>query len=403
MSLGIDPIISNAIFSLNLLPHFSRVQKKYATLEYDDNEPPPVSIILALYKETAEDIGITIDSLINQSYSKGLYDIIIVLEPDDKTTEKNLQPWLERLRLADVSHKVVFSDGKVTSKPHALNIAVRGARGDYLAFYDASDRIDSDQVLDGIRSLTQKGADVAQARVIREGKSILSHFLMFDTILWYWKYLPFLLRFCGGFPLSGEGLFIKKDVLNEVNSFPEVLTEDALLSLELMEKKKRFVLLDSNVSEKAPRGANAHFKQKMRWHRGYLTCLRRLLLCKIPLRKKAVLFLPFSVPVSSAMALIGWLLIGIYFSVWKLREFHPIDFSPWNFVVYDKVICYWALLLLCVGIPFSMLSSIYAAVAAKKSSRFYLLLLSPFYWIFVGFCALCSFFRGTKDWGKTER
>ena len=32
-----------------------------------------------------------------------------------------------------------------------------------------------------------------------------------------------------------------------------------------------------------------------------------------------------------------------------------------------------------------------------------LLSVFPLYWMFVGFVATCSFFRGTKQWGKTER
>jgi cellulose synthase/poly-beta-1,6-N-acetylglucosamine synthase-like glycosyltransferase len=112
-----------------------------------------------------------------------------------------------------------------------------------------------------------------QSAVFRKGRSILSHFLTIDTVFWYRKYLPLLLRNAHGFPLSGEGLFIRKSVLDEVGGFPEVLTEDAYLGLLLTERDKRFGILDSVVVEKAPRNAKAHFTQRSRWHRGFsLVC-----------------------------------------------------------------------------------------------------------------------------------
>jgi cellulose synthase/poly-beta-1,6-N-acetylglucosamine synthase-like glycosyltransferase len=406
MSLGIDPVVSNILFTLSLIPHCCGAEKRMdaETPPADPTDLPLVSVVVALYKEGPEDIGATLLSLLDQSYPKHLYEVIAAVEPDDGRTIGNLGPWPPRLAEAGLALEIVCSDGAVHSKPHALNIALQRARGDYLVFYDGADRIDRDQLLSGITTMLRERSDVAQARVLRDGPSLLSRFLLFDTVTWYWKYLPLLLRFVGGFPLSGEGLFIRAAALREAGGFPEVLTEDALLGLRFIEAGRRFSLVDSNVVERAPSRARGHLKQKMRWHRGYLTCLRKLLFSlRIPWRKKLILLLPFSVPICSALGFVGWTLILGTLLVWTVWGFEAIDFSPSASARYNEVVYDWALFLALFGIPFSVLSSVRAIRAAGRKVGFPLPLLLPLYWMFVGCCALCSFFRGTNDWGKTDR
>jgi cellulose synthase/poly-beta-1,6-N-acetylglucosamine synthase-like glycosyltransferase len=406
MSLGIDPVVSNILFTLSLIPHGCGIERGTPTAipPADPVELPFLSVIVALYKEGVEDIDATFSSLLDQSYPKRRYEVIAAVEPDDDVTRENLRPWRRRWARVRLSYEVVCSDGVVHSKPHALNIALQQARGDYFVFYDGADRIDRDQLLSGITTMLREHSDVAQARVLRDGPSLLSRFLLFDTVTWYWKYLPLLLRFVGGFPLSGEGLFIRAAALRDAGGFPEVLTEDALLGLRFLEAGKRFSLVDSNVVERAPTRARGHFKQKMRWHRGYLTCLRKLLFSlRIPWRKKLILLLPFSVPICSALGFVGWTLILGTLALWRLCDVEAIDFSPSPSVLYNEVAYDWALFLALFGIPFSVFSSVRSIQAAGRKVRFPLPLLMPLYWMFVGGCALCSFFRGTRDWGKTDR
>jgi cellulose synthase/poly-beta-1,6-N-acetylglucosamine synthase-like glycosyltransferase len=247
--------------------------------------------------------------------------------------------------------------------------------------------------------------DVVQSAVFRKGHSILSQFLTIDTVFWYRKYLPLLLRHAQGFPLSGEGLFIRKSVLDEVGGFPEVLTEDAYLGLVLSERGRRFGIVDSVVVEKAPRNAKAHFIQRSRWHRGYLTCLRRLFRSKLSLRRKFFFLMPLIAPLSCSLAFLGWTFILCRLAVSLAPGMH------WKFdigvsleaPILAGLVYYWSLVLACVGIPLILLS--YTQVLWEEKERPYMrvLPLIPLYWMFVGFVATCSFFRGTKKWGKTER
>src|SRR3974390_3513929 len=85
MSLGVDPIVSNLFFTLNLIPHLAPVQPESespaGSLEY-----PLVSVILALYRESREDILPTVNSLTGQTYPKHRLQILLVVEADDIPT-----------------------------------------------------------------------------------------------------------------------------------------------------------------------------------------------------------------------------------------------------------------------------------------------------------------------------
>jgi len=401
MSLGIDPIISNFFFSLNLIPHFAKVHRSWK--DSHSNSLPLVTVIVALYKEKPEDIAITVHSLMAQTYPKDRYEILFALEPDERETIDEIGSWRERLGKIGIAARAILSDGKSTTKPHALNQAIQSATGEYCVFYDASDEIAPDQIEKGISLMTLENYDVVQSKVLRKGSSILSRFLLLDTAIWYWKYLPVLSRFCGGFPLSGEGLFIKKSVLQEVECFPEVLTEDALLGMMLTERGKRFGILDSIVVEKAPKNLKSHVRQKLRWHRGYLTCLRKLMSVKMPLRQRFFFFLPFSVPLTSGLAFLGWsLTLSTFLASIILKQLH-INASWSESGTYFGLVHHWSFFLAYIGIPLTVLSTVHVTWSIKLLDHAPMALLMPFYWIFVGFCSICSFFRGTSDWGKTER
>jgi cellulose synthase/poly-beta-1,6-N-acetylglucosamine synthase-like glycosyltransferase len=405
MSLGLDPIVSSLFYSLSLVPHLKRPARGTPSSTRELAVLPYVSVLVTFCQETRADIEMTVSSFLAQTYPSDRFEVLMAIEPDDEPVARYAAESVSRLREAGVVGKIVVSDGKIRIKPHALNLAVRLAQGKYCAFYDAADIIDDDQVEKAVRLMEEHDYDVMQSAVFRKGRSVLSQFLMIDTIFWYRKYLPLLLRHAQGFPLSGEGLFIRKSVLDEAGGFPEVLTEDAYLGLLLSERGRRFGIVDSVVVEKAPRNAKAHFIQRSRWHRGYLTCLRRLFRSKLSFRRKFFFLMPLIAPLSCSLAFLGWTSILCYAAIslvpgthWK----HGIGL-PFESQVLSGVVYYWSLVLACVGIPLILLS--YTQVLWEEEERPYMrvLPLIPLYWMFVGFVATCSFFRSTKKWGKTER
>jgi cellulose synthase/poly-beta-1,6-N-acetylglucosamine synthase-like glycosyltransferase len=405
MSLGLDPIISSLFYSLSLVPHLKRPARGAPSSNRELAVLPYMSVLVTFRQETRADIEMTVSSFLAQTYPPGRFEVLMAIEPDDEPVARYAAESVSRLQAAGIAAKIVVSDGKVRIKPHALNLAVKQACGQYCAFYDAADIIDPDQFEKAARSMEEHGYDVMQSAVFRKGPSILSHFLLIDTVFWYRKYLPLLLRHAQGFPLSGEGLFIRKSVLDEAGGFPEVLTEDAYLGLLLTEGDRRFGIVDSVVVEKAPKNMRAHFTQRSRWHRGYLTCLRRLFSSPLSLRRKFFFLMPLIAPLSCSLAFLGWtfILCRLAISLVPGAHWNHGIGIPLEVPILSSVLYYWSLVLACVGIPLILLS--YTQVLWEEKERPYIrvLPLIPLYWMFVGFVATSSFFRGTKKWGKTER
>jgi cellulose synthase/poly-beta-1,6-N-acetylglucosamine synthase-like glycosyltransferase len=397
MSLGVDPIVSNLFFTLNLIPHLASIQGESGSRCAPD-QYPVVSVIFAAYRESSEDILTTIKSLASQTYPRDRLQILIVVEVDDISTRDAVTTVaLPALAEAGLDATVVLTDGMRHTKPYALNRALQQAVGEYCVFYDAADTFEVEQIEKGIATMVCGGYDVAQSKVVRKGGSILSKFLLLDTLVWYWKYVPLILRCSKGFPLSGEGLFIRRNVLQEMGYFPDVLTEDALLGVMLTERGKRFTLLDTVVVEKAPRNLRAHVRQKMRWHRGYLTCLARLRTADLSWPGKLFFLMSFATPIASSLGTLGW--IAILYG-WLANAMGAQQARP---EMLSNVLHYWSLFLICIGIPLTISTTV--ALTMRLQFRQYapVALGLPFYWIFVGCCATASLFRGTRDWGKTDR
>lgn len=405
MSIGFDPIVSSALFSANLFPHAFR-PKAARELPGDRRATPPfVTVIVAVYREEWEDIEMTLESLLRQTMNPCRFEVLWAVEARDERTYWLADEAARRLRAAGITSRLVVSDGGIRLKAYALNRAIEQARGEICAFYDASDTIDARQIEYAALLMQEKQYDAVQATVLRKGASILSEFLFIDTAFWFRRYIPFVLGLADGMPLSGEGLFLKTSVLNEVGGFPEVLTEDAYLGIMLTERNKRFGLLASTVTEKAPKNIRSHFVQRLRWNRGYLTCLARLFRGDLSLRRKVALSLPFLTPLSCSLAFLGWTMI---FAQWMVSvaaglSIPDVALSPVRNPLYASAMYYWALVLFVIGIPLCLVSYLRTLRSLGMSRSAPLVLLLPYYWSFIGFAATCSFFKDTTHWGKTER
>jgi len=405
MSISFDPVVSSFLFSAGLIPHAAPPRAALESPSESLDRPPFVTVIVALYREKWDDIEMTLHSLLRQTQPRDCFEVLIAVEADDATIQPLADTAVRQLRMAGIESRVTVSDGGRRLKAYALNGAIRQARGEICAFYDASDDIDLRQIEQAARLMREKQYDAVQATVLRKGRSVLSEFLLIDTAFWFRKYIPFVLGLAKGMPLSGEGLFIRTSVLNEVGGFPEVLTEDAYLGIMLTERNKRFGLLSSVITEKAPRNIRAHFVQRLRWNRGYLTCLLRLARAKLSLKRKCALALPFLTPLSCSLAFLGWLLILGQWMVASLGgvAVPEMTVSLVRHPVYVQVMYSWAALLFYCGIPLCVASYIHTlwVVGMRRSLPFVVLL--PYYWTFIGLAATCSFFKDTTTWGRTER
>jgi len=105
----------------------------------------------------------------------------------------------------------------------------------------------------------------------------------------------------------------------------------------------------------------------------------------------------FATPIASSLGTLGW--IAILYG-WLANAMGAQQARP---EMLSNVLHYWSLFLICIGIPLTISTTV--ALTMRLQFRQYapVALGLPFYWIFVGCCATASLFRGTRDWGKTDR
>src|SRR5262249_38686343 len=152
------------------------------------------------------------------------------------------------------------------------------------------------------------------------------------------------------------------------------------------ERGKRFGLVSSVITEKAPRNMRAHFVQRLRWNRGYVTCLIRLLRSHLPVKTKCTLLLPFLTPLSCSLAFLGWFLILVQsvLSMSGVRSMPPVTLSAVPHPLYAHLTFYWAAALFIIGIPLCVASYVHTLWVLGMKRYVPLVVLLPYYWTFIG-------------------
>jgi len=364
---------------------------------------PLVSVLIPLYQEPYRIIHSLASRLLDQTYPHHRLEIVFVTEPDDASTNRYAGWVVEEIRgkFADVKH--IVTDGGKKMKPYALNYALPQCSGDIVGVYDAECEPEPSQIERAVSAIFEQGYDLVQARTEVVSQNLLGELYKLDVYMWHEVFLPVINQKANSFPLGTKNLFIKKDCLEEIDGFPLHLTEDAMMSILLASRRKKFGLLDSSSREISAKTLRTHFKQRRRWFRGYLSCLWELLKINIPLKSKFWLAVPYISPILCSMTFIGFLSLILYFLTWSLAP-DMVYKAPWMLnIVYGKYLFYWSLFLGFIGLPLSVVSYLYSIADTPMEKKIIHAHLIPFYWAFVGVSALACFFKTTKTWDKTKR
>jgi len=361
-----------------------------------------VNVLIWFLSLQYESIMVTMKSIARQTYPKKLLEVVLVVEPDDRSTKDLIPRVLEFLGEHGISYRVVESDGRVKLKGHALNCALKTVEADVVAVYDADDVFPEDQVEKAV-ALIEQGYDAVGTRVYRRRNTILGSFLLLDTFIWYNVFLPFFCAVAGAFPFSGEGLFVKRSAIEAVGGFPEVLTEDAYLSILMAEKGLKSALLDSEVEELAPKGWKSAVKQRLRWNRGYAQCLFRLLRAGISLKVKLGLLAAYWAPAVCASSLITSTFFTLYWATWAFAP-HITFVAPWmNAPIYTRGFYYWSAILAYLLTAVLIYTVAYVIAGGRFERLAPYVITLPLYWMFLGLVALLTPFAPSKKWLRTER
>jgi cellulose synthase (UDP-forming) len=192
----------------------------------------------------------------------------------------------------------------------------------------------------------------------------------------------------------GTNVVFRRDALDEVGGFPtHSVTEDFELSLDLHERGWRSAYLPKVLANGlGPEDMAAYVTQQLRWARGCLSAVPRILRARLPWRLRSQYLL------SGIYWLSGWtILIYMLFPVLRiLFEIQPLaDLTAPEFLLHFT--------------PYFLLALTTAAVAGRGSYTFSALALaSTSFWLFIVASVLTAArrrgsFKVTPKQGATER
>jgi cellulose synthase/poly-beta-1,6-N-acetylglucosamine synthase-like glycosyltransferase len=248
-------------------------------VDCDPIAPPSsidIAVVVPLYQEDKRSIEETLKSIAKQRYTYGKIDVYIVLEQRDRGTLLNVMDSMRSLLESGVSTYVFINGGKRKTKASSINALLKYVKEFYKAVvvFDGGDVVLDEYYIEKIARLIAEGYGVVGAKVYRTGRNILGRLSYVDTVLWYNVGLPGLAKVVGMPLVSGEGLAVSTAFLSKVNGLPEVLAEDAYLAILASYYGEKVALLDSVILEGAPVNLRSLVRQRIRWYRGSIECLK---------------------------------------------------------------------------------------------------------------------------------
>jgi len=231
---------------------------------------PPVSVIVALYRES--DIAPRLVRRLSRlDYPRDLLEVVLAVEAEDEMTRAalagaDLPPWMR---------VVIAPPGRIKTKPRALNLALDHCRGAIIGIYDAEDAPEPDQIRKVVARFQRRGHDVACLQGVLDyynpRTNWLSRCFTIEYAAWFRLMLPGIARLGLAVPLGGTTLFFRRAVLEDLGGWDaHNVTEDADLGIRLARHGYRTELIDTVTGEEANCRPLAWIKQRSRWIKGYM-------------------------------------------------------------------------------------------------------------------------------------
>jgi glycosyltransferase XagB len=235
-----------------------------------DGPVPVYTVMVALYREAAvaEQLAGVLKRL---DWPASKLDIKLVCEADDRETIEALKaqalgPQFEIVEVPDFGPR---------TKPKALSYALSGARGEFLAIYDAEDRPHPKQLREAYARFRNSPDEVAclQSPLIISNieQSPISALFAMEYASHFRATLPVLANFRLPLPLGGTSNHFRTRILKAAGGWdPFNVTEDADLGMRLYRLGYRTETLKRQTLEDAPTGWRVWTGQRTRWYKGWL-------------------------------------------------------------------------------------------------------------------------------------
>jgi glycosyltransferase XagB len=369
----------------------------------DERTLPVYTILLPLYKEKPATIGDLFDALSHIDYPKHKLDGLLLIEADDDSTREAIEEvgrpaWIRVLPLPP---------GLPRTKPRAMAIGLRYARGSFVTVYDAEDKPDPTQLKKAVWVLERADESLAclQAKLdyYNPRQNLLTRWFTLEYDAWFNIFLPGLHRIGAPIPLGGTSNHFRRAALDACLAWdPYNVTEDADLGLRLARLGLTTAMLESTTAEEANSRIPNWLRQRSRWSKGFMQTLlvhtRRPLTLFRELGVKGALGFLLTVGGTVATALLSPIF-------WTLLVLWIYTQPAWVAELFPGPIYYLASLSLLLGNFLLVFLSLCVAVSRGHDDLAPHALLTPLYWVLMSvatYIALVELIVRPYHWHKTE-
>jgi len=230
---------------------------------------PLVSVIVPV-KDEERVIGRLLDSLLRLDYPKERSEIIIVEDGSKDKTFEICQKYVDQ----HSSHIKLFHRETSNGKPSALNYALKKAKGEILALFDADCVPNSDVLLRAVECFKDSSIAAVQggASSINANENMLARLISYEEAVVFRTYAlgrnVLNLFVC----VWGSCCFLRRDVVEKIGGWDEgSLSEDLEISVRLTKEGYLVRYVPEIESwQESPARLGVLVKQRARWLRGHM-------------------------------------------------------------------------------------------------------------------------------------
>lgn len=268
-------MILNVILSVGGFIYYMRVEKTDGRIPLE--EYPMVSVLIPAHNESLVIVR-TVRALLNFTYPKDRYEIIVINDNSTDDTAKKLE---EVQREFPDRKLIVISTGPEVGgkgKSNALNIGYSVSKGEVIAVYDADNTPEPDALtilVENLMADDKLGAVIGKFRTRNRNASILSRFVNIETLTYQCMNQAgryFFFKLC---TIPGTNYVIRRSIIEEIGGWDtQALSEDTEISFRLYRMGYYIKQMPLAVTwEQEPHLLGVWFRQRTRWAKGNLYVL----------------------------------------------------------------------------------------------------------------------------------
>ena len=250
--------------------YYEKVQKVELKEELEYN--PFVSVMVPANNEAVV-IEKTVKSLLNLSYPKDRYEIIVI---NDNSSDNSAEI-LKRIQDNNKDRNlIVINTDSVNGgkgKSNSLNIGFEKSKGELLAIYDADNTPEKNALKYLVQTILEDdklGAVIGKFRCRNKNVNLLTKFINIETLTFQWMAQAGRWQLFNLCTIPGTNFVIRRSIIESMGGWDtKAVTEDTEISFRMYRMGYKIKFMPKAITwEQEPQTLNVWIRQRTRWAKG---------------------------------------------------------------------------------------------------------------------------------------